>query len=471
MEAPRNGNINSVEEYTRDGYGALSNDCGEAVSYQNEDLNKSYIEESSFKIIENYSMESREAQSLLEKKVVEEGDINSFWSMFNLWNDIAGPGIVSMPFYVFSIGIWASPFVLLFFALINSFTLNALYTLSKKYRQKSYPDLCQFTLGTWGYVLMILFIFAFNFGGFCGALLILGAYVPSVFDTLIGGNQWWFTRRWTLVFCVLLFLPFSFFKNISNYRVNSFLAMLSIVLLSLVFLVYAIIAHSQYPIQENSLIQHMPNLSLLSSLGGLSYLFVCHDLSFNVFMSFKNASRARWALVTYWTMFLSFTVFLITGVTGYLMFYQNVHSNVLDNFSNDNIVAVFLRVIVIINILISVPYYCFMPKLALQFFVELLFGKITSQRKDMILNPLLTVIVLGSGFLIAEIVTDLGDLYSLIGGLAAAGMAYVLPPIIFLKLEAGVLYSPKKLVHQFILVFGLITMIGSTTMSLIQLAT
>ncbi len=47
------------------------------------------------------------------------------------------------------------------------------------------------------------------------------------------------------------------------------------------------------------------------------------------------------------------------------MFYHEVNSNILDNFPYNDIVATVARVLITLNILISVPYGCFMPRVSL----------------------------------------------------------------------------------------------------------
>jgi len=65
-------------------------------------------------------------------------------------------------------------------------------------------------------------------------------------------------------------------------------------------------------------------------------------------------------------------------------------------------------------------------------------------------------------FAIAEFVTDLGQMFELVGAVSAVGIAYILPPIIFLKLEQGPILSPRKLAHVLILCLGALAMVAST---------
>jgi hypothetical protein len=62
------------------------------------------------------------------------------------------------------------------------------------------------------------------------------------------------------------------------------------------------------------------------------------------------------------------------------MFYYNVQDNILDNFGYNSIPANIGRIFISLNILISVPYYCFMPRLALYAIISLFTGQIKRKK-------------------------------------------------------------------------------------------
>ncbi len=45
-------------------------------------------------------------------------------------------------------------------------------------------------------------------------------------------------------------------------------------------------------------------------------MYVCHDLSFNVFGSLANPTRKRWAYVVYTTLGITILIFVMTGMSG-----------------------------------------------------------------------------------------------------------------------------------------------------------
>jgi len=54
-----------------------------------------------------------------------------------------------------------------------------------------------------------------------------------------------------------------------------------------------------------------------------------------------------------------------------------------------------------------------------------------------------------------------------IGAISAIGLAFVIPPLLYLRLEHSGLSSPKKVIHLVILIVGVVTSIFSVTQILL----
>lgn len=96
------------------------------------------------------------------------------------------------------------------------------------------------------------------------------------------------------------------------------------------------------------------------AIGGVSFLYVCHDLSFSVFEDYKGVTRRRWTRVIYTAMLLSLIPWMITGVSGFFLYGEHTDANILDNFPVNDIPAIVARFALSLNVAISVPYYCCM---------------------------------------------------------------------------------------------------------------
>jgi len=97
---------------------------------------------------------------------------NVVWSSLNLWNDMIGVAIVSVPFYVRQMGILMTVLIFVIVGIINFYTLNSLFFLARKYEKRTLPDLAGLGLGLPGYLMASIFIY-FQFWRICRSTAIV----------------------------------------------------------------------------------------------------------------------------------------------------------------------------------------------------------------------------------------------------------------------------------------------------------
>lgn len=81
-------------------------------------------------------------------------------------------------------------------------------------------------------------------------------------------------------------------------------------------------------------------------------------------------------------------------------------------------------------------------------------------------HVVITTALVLAALLISLLTCNLGIVLELTGGFSATMLAYILPPLCYLKLASGPLWQMSKMPHWFLLVFGLTIMIFSTSSSL-----
>jgi len=164
------------------------------------------------------------------------------------------------------------------------------------------------------------------------------------------------------------------------------------------------------------------------------------------------------------TLSIAFVLFIITGYSGYFLFFTDSNSNILTNFSDNDVLANVMRLLLCLNVAISVPYGCFLPRLSLFAFFTLLFG---TKLNHTFMHIGLTLMILPGAVLLAMVFNNLGVLVEVVGAISAFGLAFIIPPLLFLRLESSKLYSPSKVIHLIILIGGIITSIFSVTQTLL----
>jgi amino acid permease len=174
-----------------------------------------------------------------------------------------------------------------------------------------------------------------------------------------------------------------------------------------------------------------------------------------VFEDYKGVTRRRWSRVVVTTLVLTVTCWTLAGVSGFMLFGSSLTGNVLDSFSTHDTIAVVARAALSLNIMASVPYYVFMPRLSGYAVITLLFGKISKSAYHL----MATTIIVVSSFLVAMFVENLTAFSDLVG-VAAISLGFILPTLMFLRLEPGVWWGPKKLTHWVILIIGVLSALG-----------
>lgn len=389
-------------------------------------------------------------------------------AIFSLFNDILSSGVVAMPMYVAQTGVVVFGVVTLFMGWLTVRTVDDLYFLSRKYQKFSYAELCEHSLGKPGYLVVIFFMFVFNGGGLVANLQLLGLTLIDIVHGFTDADFFLIDRRWVIVIAVALFSPFTFFRNVTHFKFNSILSLLCLVSVVLIVLVMAFVEGNALPFDPwyNILIPPL-SIDIMGGIAGISFLFVCHDMSFSVYDEIHNPTRRRSSLVIQITMVFTVLCFSAIAYGGYFTFYGNVQANIVSNYSFRSIPAMAARFLIVIAISASVPYMCFMPRLSLYALLSMMCGKFLSRHK-LFFHIFATVFVLFLSLLLAVIFDNLGATYELVGAVSAVGLAWILPPLIYLRLERQRWFSFVTIQKVLILSFGVFSMVGGVLSVILQ---
>lgn len=389
-------------------------------------------------------------------------------AVWNLFADVLGPGAVAIPFYIAQSGLAAGMLVVLVMAVVTSVTLDDIYMLYVKTQKKNYPDLARSILGMPGYIIVCFSIFCFNFGGLCGQLMLFGSVIPDIMLDFFGTHEL-FTKTYLILFGCIVFLPISTLKDIAKFSFFSFFSVSCVFIISgLIFfrVIFKKTGDFDIPgkgadtgdIHPFAFAHH----TLFSALGGLAYIFVCHDLSFNVIGSLRRPSTLRYRKVVAATMLGTVATCFLIGVSGYLLFFEEVQQNILQNFPRKDAIATVGRCFLAAGVTLAVPFSCFMPRVSIVAVISSLGERPKAFATSNIGHFLETLLVLGSGVTIAIFVNDLGKVFELVGGVSACSLAFLLPPILVVKGIGFKNLSVLKLVITlFVFLIGLVIMFGT----------
>lgn len=183
--------------------------------------------------------------------------------------------------------------------------------------------------------------------------------------------------------------------------------------------------------------------------------FVCHHNSLLIYGSLEKPTIDRFAKVTHYSTAISMLACLLMALAGFLTFGDKTQGNVLNNFPGDSIMVNVARLCFGLNMLTTLPLEAFVCReVMLNYYFP-------GEPFNMNLHLLFSTSLVFSAMVLSLVTCDLGTVFDLVGGTSAAAMAYILPPLCYIKLTTR---SWKTYVAWAVVAFGCTVM----TMSMLQ---
>uniref|UniRef100_A0A8B9Q345 Solute carrier family 38 member 6 n=1 Tax=Apteryx owenii TaxID=8824 RepID=A0A8B9Q345_APTOW len=345
------------------------------------------------------------------------------FSVFNLMNAIMGSGILGLSYAMASTGIMGFSILLLIVASLASYSVFLLLSMCTQTAVTSYEDLGLFAFGSPGKV----------------SILFLPVYFSS----------WSYPKP----------------------QIPSFLGYTSS--LSFFFMVYfaLVIVIKKWsipcPLPLNSAIE---NLQISNSTGEckaklfhlskesayaiptMAFSFLCHTSVLPIYCELQSPSKSRMQNVTVTGIGLSFLIYFISALFGYLTFYDKVDSELLQGYSRylpHDTVIMTVKIAILFAVILTVPLIHFPARKAvlMVFFSHLPVSWICHILVTLTLN---TIVVL-----FAMYVPDIKNVFGVVGSTTSTCLLFVYPGLFYLKLSREDLLSPQKLGACALVVFGI----------------
>jgi sodium-coupled neutral amino acid transporter 11 len=184
---------------------------------------------------------------------------------------------------------------------------------------------------------------------------------------------------------------------------------------------------------------------IFEAIGVISFAFVCHHNSLLIYGSLRKPTIDRFSRVTHYSTSISLVACLLMALSGYLTFGDKTLGNVLNNFPNDNIMVNIARLCFGLNMLTTLPLEAFVCREVMNnyWFPE----EHYHPNRHVIFTTALVV----SAMMLSLMTCDLGIVFELFGATSACALAYILPPLCFIKLTKR---SGKTYLAIAVVVFG-----------------
>ncbi|MBZ3871656.1 putative sodium-coupled neutral amino acid transporter 6 [Sciurus carolinensis] len=177
---------------------------------------------------------------------------------------------------------------------------------------------------------------------------------------------------------------------------------------------------------------------------------------------YSGPSKKRMQNVTNTAIALSFLIYFISALFGYLTFYDKVESELLQGYSKylpHDVVVMTVKLCILFAVLLTVPLIHFPARKALMmmFFSNFPFSWILHSLITLVLN----IIIL----LLAIYVPDIRNVFGVVGASTSTCLIFVFPGLFYLKLSREDFLSWKKLGAFVLLISGIL--LGNFSLALI----
>uniref|UniRef100_A0A8C7XH33 Solute carrier family 38 member 6 n=1 Tax=Oryzias sinensis TaxID=183150 RepID=A0A8C7XH33_9TELE len=404
-------------------------------------------------------------------------------SVFNLMNAIMGSGILGLAYAMANTGIISFCFLLMLVACLAAYSIHLLLKLCDQTGVNSYEDLGGRALQKPGQVLVGVTIIVQNIGAMSSYLFILKSELPAAIRSFLSpgesGNAWYDDGRLLLVLiAVCIILPLAMLPRIGFLGYTSSISFLFMLYFAVVVVVkkWSIpcpLPHNTTTLYGTSKISNVsendctPKLFVVSiksayAIPTMAFSFLCHTAVLPIYCELERPTKPRMQKVANIGIALSFFLYFISSLFGYLTFYNHVGTELLlayNSYLPRDILVLTVRLAILISVLLTVPLIHFPARKAV---ISLLYG---DQEFSWLIHVILTVILLSVVLLLAIFVPDISSVFGVVGSTTSSCLLFVFPGIFYLKISNQPRRSVDSVGAILLVIFGVI--MGTVSLSVI----
>ncbi|KAK7424298.1 hypothetical protein QQX98_000566 [Neonectria punicea] len=379
-------------------------------------------------------------------------------AFMNMANSIIGAGIIGQPYAIRQAGLLAGVALLVGLTVIVDWTICLIVINSKLSGTSHFQGTVEHCFGRTGLIAISIAQWVFAFGGMVAYGVIVGDTIPHVLTAvwpelpgvpvlgLLANRQ-----VAIAVFIMGIGYPLTLYRDIAKLAKASTFALIGMMVIVVVVLLQGILT----PSSERG--SFGPQLLIINggffqAIGVISFAFVCHHNSLLIYGSLKTPTIDNFSRVTHYSTGISMMACLILALGGFLTFGDKTLGNVLNNFPADNTMVNIARLCFGLNMLTTLPLEAFVCRevMLTYFFPDEPFN----MNRHLLFSTSLVV----SAMVLSLVTCDLGAVFELVGATSAVAMAYILPPMCYIKLTTR---SWRTYMAYAVVVFGVIVMVIS----------
>lgn len=419
-------------------------------------------------------------------------------AFMNMANSIIGAGIIGQPYAFKQAGLLSGVVLLVGLTVVVDWTICLIVVNSKLSGANSFQGTVEHCFGRSGLIAISLAQWLFAFGGMVAFGVIVGDTIPHVLQAVWPGLRdtpvlWMLADRRAVIVIFILGVsyPLTLYRDIAKVSPTihlkifaghiltpeklakaSTLALISMMVILVTVVIQGVLVPSEDRGSFSTPLLTV-NSGILPAIGVISFgmsmtppppcqavvaltvyeAFVCHHNSLLIYGSLKTPTIDRFSRVTHFSTGVSMLACLLMALAGFVTFGDKTLGNILNNFPADNTMVNIARLCLGLNMLTTLPLEAFVCReVMLNYYFP---GEPFNMHLHLIFSTSLVI----SATVLSVMTCDLGSVFELVGATSASAMAYILPPLCYIKLSSR---SWKTYVAVAVVVFGCVVMVIST---------
>ncbi|CAL4063760.1 unnamed protein product, partial [Meganyctiphanes norvegica] len=372
------------------------------------------------------------------------------FTAFNYINSIVGSGVIGMPFALEQAGFGVGLVLLVVVACVTDVSLVLMIKAARISEMNTYQDLVASSFGRIGFYICSALQFMYPFISLVSYNIIVGDTLTKVLVRVTGMSTINVLARREFVMAattLLITLPLSLYRNISRLAKISLVSVVMITVIAVAMLVRLPTMKDLVPPTDDA--WRFVGSNLASAIGVMSFAFMCHHSSFLVFDSLVDNTQERWNKVTHISIGGAAILSLVFAVGGYAAFTGFVQGDIFENYCWADDLMNVCRGLYTVTILLTFPIECFVARDVLETAFFRSYGP-----QPLLRHAVMTVVIAVLVMFFSLSTDCLGVVLELNGIMCAIPLAYILPPLCFIRLEEGPMFGPNKLVAWGVVAFG-----------------
>uniref|UniRef100_A0A8C1H8P4 Solute carrier family 38 member 5a n=2 Tax=Cyprinus carpio TaxID=7962 RepID=A0A8C1H8P4_CYPCA len=399
-----------------------------------------------------------------------EGKTSFQMSIFNLSNAIMGSGILGLAYAMANTGIILFVILLILIALLSAYSIHLLLKTAGVVGIRAYEQLGYRAFGPPGKILAACIITLHNIGAMSSYLFIVKIELPYIIQGLM-----------ELMNMHLSYIH-AFILGYLGYTSGFSLSCMVFFLISVIYKKFVTECSLEHSYNETGVTESINNSTddtceakfvtinpqTAFTIPIMAFAFVCHPEVLPIYTELKTPNKTRMQNVANISILAMFVMYLLTAIFGYLTFYGNVKSELLEMYSKKDTLMLCVRLAVLIAVTLTVPVVLFPIRRAV---LQLLFP---DKPFHWVRHISIAVCLLFLVNLLVIFVPNIRDIFGFIGATSAPSLIFILPGIFYICIvpeEQEPLKSRPKIQALVFVTLGFIFMIMSITFIMIEWVT